>query len=113
MIPEHVRQRVTDTGRILHLVTSQERAFSPAGIERLLNEASHLLIDVTEEMLALSEAAEENGRCDECYSPIVHPFPPGLYARRVCSHDATHDCYSDDYNNGGDPYPNAQEEQNT
>jgi hypothetical protein len=40
-----------------------------------------------------------NGYCDECDTPIAD----GRGERRMCPVDHEHDCYGDNYNNGGDP----------
>lgn len=44
-----------------------------------------------------------NGRCDVCNVPIEDN--PSGYGVRVCSNNPSHDCYSDKFRNGGDPYP--------
>lgn len=54
---------------------------------------------IDEEWLANPEG-DGNGRCDVCSAVIVHVAPD---QRRECSVDPDHDCYSDDFNNGGDP----------
>lgn len=42
-----------------------------------------------------------NGWCDVCKAPISDNPTGGM---RFCSADATHDCYGDGFNNGGDPF---------
>jgi hypothetical protein len=42
-----------------------------------------------------------NGFCDECGEEIED----AEFGPRVCSADESHDCYGDNFNNGGDPYP--------